>query len=83
MQTRPVRPPRLLGHHLMQTPDDGTARRCSQSHAQPEGADRHRVGGRGGVKIVNHAGRHRGEVVFAYMTFSYSRASCATALKRL
>lgn len=83
MQARTVRPPRLLGHHLMQTPDDGPPRRRPQRHAQPEGIHRYRVGGRGGVKIVNHAGRHRGEVVLAHMTFSYSRASCATALKRL
>lgn len=83
MQARTVRPPRLLGHHLMQAPDDGPLCRRPQRHAQPEGVDRHRVGGRSGVEIVNHAGRQRGEDILTRMTFRCSDASCATSLKRL
>lgn len=52
MQARTVRPPSLLGHHLMQAPDDGPPRRRPQRHAQPKGVDRHRVGGFCGVEIM-------------------------------
>ena len=59
-----MRPSRLLGHHLMQTPDDGPPRRCPQRHPQPEGVDRHRVGGGGGIKIMhNTLGQWREGVV--------------------
>ncbi len=77
MQTRPVRPPRLLGHHLMQTPDDGTPRRCPQRHAQPEGVHRHRVGRGGGIKIMQTPRGQRREGVVAFST--HARAGATTA----
>lgn len=63
MQARTVWPSRLLGHHLMQAPDDGPSRRRPQRHAQPEGVDRHRVGGRSGVEIMQNARGQRRESV--------------------
>ncbi len=64
MQARTVGPSRLLGHHLMQAPDDGPPRRRPQRHAQPEGVDRHGVGGGGSVEVVqNTRGQRRKDVV--------------------
>lgn len=77
MQAGPVRPPRLLGHHLMQTPDDGPPRRRPQRHAQPEGVDRHRVGRRGGIKIMQNARGQRCEGVVDFRV--HARADATTA----
>lgn len=64
MQARTVRPPRLLGHHLLQTPDDRPPRRRPQRHAQTEGVDRHRVGRGGGVEVMqNTRGQRRKDIV--------------------
>lgn len=59
MQTRSVRSPRLLSHHLMKAPDDRPPRRRPQRQPQPEGVDRHGVGGRGGVEIMQDADSQR------------------------
>lgn len=83
MQARPVRPSRLLGHHLMQAPDDGTPGRRPQRHAQPEGVDRYGVGGGGGVKIVNHACCPRGEGVVALFMCSRLDATTIGSIQRL
>lgn len=77
MQAGSVRPPRLLGHHLMQTPDDGTPRRRPQRHAQPEGVHRHRVGRGGGIKIMQNPRGQRREGVVAFST--HARAGATTA----
>ena len=77
MQARPMRPPRLPGHHLMQTPDDRPPRRRPQRHAQPEGVDRHRVGRGGRVEIVQHACGQRSKGVVA--SRAYAGADATTA----
>lgn len=77
MQARPVRPSRLLGHHLMHAPDEGPPRRCTQRHAQPKGVDRHRVGRGGGIKIMQNARGQRREGVVASRT--HARAGATTA----
>lgn len=77
MQARPVRPSRLLGHHIMQAPDDGTPRRRPQRHAQPEGIDGHSVGRGGGVEIMHHARGQRREGVVA--SRAHARADATTA----
>ncbi len=72
-----MRPSRLLGHHLMQAPDDGPLRRRPQRHAQPEGVDRHRVGRRCGVEIMQNArGQRRKDVVASR---AHARADATTA----
>lgn len=77
MQARTVRPSRLLGHHLMQAPDDGPPRRRPQRHAQPEGVDRHRVGGCCGVEIMQNTRSQRREGVVA--SRAHARADATTA----
>ncbi len=77
MQTRPVRPSRLLRHHFMQAPDDRPPRRRPQRHAQPKGVDRHRVGGCCGVEIMQNARSQRREGVVAFRT--HARAGATTA----
>jgi len=76
MQARTVRPSRLLGYHLMQAPDDGTPGRRSQPHAQPEGVDRHRVGGCCGIKIMQNACGQRRKGVVA--SRGHARADATT-----
>jgi hypothetical protein len=77
MQARTVRPPCLLGHHLMQTPDNGPPRRRPQRHAQPKGVDRHRVGGRSGVEVMqNTRGQRRKDIVASR---AHARAGATTA----
>ncbi len=65
MKAGTVGPSCLLRHHLMQAPDDRPSCRRPHRHAEAESVDRHRVGGGGGVKIVNHACCPRGEGVVA------------------
>ena len=77
MQARTVRPSRLLGHHLMEAPDDGPLRRSPQRHAQPEGVDRRRVGGDGGIKIMQNARGQRCEGIVA--SRAHARADATTA----
>lgn len=77
MQARPVRPSRLLGHHLMQAPDDGTPGRRPQRHAQPEGVDRHGVGGSRGIEIMQNARRRRRKGVAA--SRAHARTDAMTA----
>jgi len=79
MQARTVRLSRLLGHHLMQAPDDGPPRRRPQRHAQPEGVDGHRVGGRSGVEIMQNARGQRREGVVASRAHAHARADAMTA----
>lgn len=83
MQTRPVRPSRLLRHHFMQAPDDGPPRRCSQSHAQPEGVDRHGVGRRRGIKIMQNPRGQRREGVVAFRTHAPAGATTAGPIQGL
>lgn len=77
MQARTVGPSRLLGHHLMQAPDDGPPRRRPQRHPQPEGIDRHRVGRGGGIKIMQNARGQRREGVVA--SRAHARVDATTA----
>lgn len=77
MQAGPVRPPRLLGHHLMQTPDDGPPRRRPQRHSQTEGVDRHCVGRGGGVEIMQNARGQRRKGVVA--SRAHARVDATTA----
>ncbi len=77
MQARTVRPSRLLGHHLMQAPDDGPSPRRPQRQAQPKGVDGHRVGGRSSIKIMQNARRQRREGVVA--SRAHARAGPTTA----
>lgn len=77
MQARTVRPSRLLRHHLMQAPDDGTPRRRPQRHAQPESVDHHRVGGCGGIKIMQNTRGQRRKCVVA--SPAHARADTTTA----
>lgn len=72
-----MRPSRLLGYHLMQTPDDGPPRRRSQRQAQTEGVDRHRVGRGGGIKIMQNARGQRRKGVVA--SRAYARVDATTA----
>lgn len=83
MQARTVRPSRFLGHHLMQTPDDGPPRRCSQRQAQTEGVDRHRVGRGGGIKIMQNARGQRCEGVIASRAYARSDATTAGPIQSL
>ena len=77
MQARTMRPSRLLGYHLMPTPDDGPPRRRSQRQAQTEGVDRHRVGRGGGIKIMQDARGQRRKGVVA--SRAYARVDATTA----
>ena len=77
MQARTVRPSRLLGHHLMQTPDDGPPGRRPQRHAQPKGVDRDRVGGCCGIEIMQNARGQRRKGVVA--SRAHARADATTA----
>lgn len=77
MQARAVRPSRLLGHHLMQAPDDRPPGRRPQRHAQPEGVDRHRVGRCGGIKIMQNVRGQRRKGVVA--SCAHTRADATTA----
>lgn len=72
-----MRPSRLLGHHLMQAPDDGPPGRRPQRHAQTEGVDRRRVGRGGGVEIMQNARRQRRKSVVA--SRAHARAAATTA----
>lgn len=83
MQAGPVRPPRLLGHHLMQTPDNRPLRRRSQRHAQPEGVDRHRVGGCCGVEIMQNARSQRRKGVVASRAHARVDATTASPIQGL
>ena len=77
MQARTVRPSRLLGHHLMQAPDDGPPGRRPQHHAQPKGVDRHRVGRGDCIKIMQNAfGQWRKDVVASR---AHARSNATTA----
>lgn len=77
MQARTVGPSRLLGHHLMQAPDDGPPRRRPQRHPQPEGVDRHRVGRGDGVEIMQNARGQRRKCVVA--SRAHARVDATTA----
>jgi hypothetical protein len=77
MQARTVRPPGLLGHHLMQAPDNGPPRRRPPRHAQPEGVDRHRVGRGGSVKVMQNARGQRRKCVVT--SRAHARADATTA----
>lgn len=65
MQARSVRASRLLTHHLMQSPDDGSPRRSPQRHPQTKGVDRHSVGGRSRVQVMQNARGERRKCVVA------------------
>jgi hypothetical protein len=78
-----MRSSRLLRHHLMQAPDDRPPCRRPHRHAEAESVDRHGVGGRGGVKIVNNARGQWGESAVIRTTHSRTDAARATSLKRL
>ncbi len=83
MQARPVRPARLLGYHLMQTPDDGTPGRRPQRHAQPESVDRRRVGGCCGVEIMQNARGQRRKSVVASRAHACADATTAGPIQGL
>lgn len=83
MQTRTVRPPCLLGHHLMQAPDDGPSRRRPQRHAQTEGVDRHGVGRGGGVEIMQNARGQRRKGVVASCAHVCAGATTAGPIQGL
>lgn len=72
-----MRPSRLLGHHFMQAPDDGPSRRRPQRQPQAKGVDRHRVGGGGGVEIMQNARGQRRKSVVA--SRAHARADATTA----
>lgn len=78
-----MRPSRLLGHHLMQAPDDGPPRRRPQRHAQPEGVDRRRVGGRSGVEIMQNARSQRRKGVVASRAHACADATTAGPIQGL
>ncbi len=78
-----MRPSRLLGHHLMQAPDDGPSRRRPQRHAQPKGVDRHRVGGRSGVEIMQNARGQRREDVVVSLARDRLDATAARSIQDL
>jgi hypothetical protein len=77
MQAGSVRPPRLLGHHLMQTPDDGPPRRRPQRHSQTEGVDRHCVGRGSGVEIMQNARGQRRKGVVDFRVHACADATTA------
>ena len=83
MQARPVRPSRLLGHHLMQAPDDGPLRRRPQRHAQPESVDRRRVGGDGGIKIMQNTRSQWRKGFVASRAHAYADATTAGPIQGL
>lgn len=76
-------PSRLLGYHLMQAPDDGPPRRRPQRHAQAEGVDRHGVGGRSGVEIMQNACSRRRKSVVASRTHTRGDATSARPIQGL
>lgn len=83
MQARTVRPPRLLGHHLMQTPDDGPPRRRPQRHSQTEGVDRHRVGRGGDVEVMQNTRGQRRKDIVASRVHARSNATTASPIQGL
>ncbi len=83
MQARPVRPSRLLGHHLMQTPDDGPPRRRPQRHAQTEGVDRYRVGRGGGVEVMQNTRSQRRKDIVASCAHARSDATTTRPIQGL
>lgn len=83
MQARTVGPSRLLGHHLMQAPDDGPPRRRPQRHPQPEGVDRHRVGRGDGVEIMQNARSQLREGVVASRAHACTDAMTAGPIQGL
>lgn len=70
-------PSHLLGHHLVQPPDDWPPRRRPQRHAKTKSVDRHGVCGPSGVEVVNHACAQGGKNVFTSLT--HTRAEAKTA----
>lgn len=72
-----MRPSRLLGHHLVQPPDDRPPRRHSHRHAKPKGVNRHRVGGTSSVEVVNPACKRLGEDVVVFCMLSVTRTMTA------
>lgn len=80
MQARAMRPTCFLGHHLMQTPDDGTPRRRPQRHAQAEGADRHGVDWGGGIEIVQNAFGQRCEGVVTSRAHAHADTTTAGSI---
>lgn len=65
-----MRPSRLLGHHLVQAPDDRPPGRHPHRQAKTKGVDRHRVGGTSSVEVVNPACKRLGEDVVVFCMLS-------------
>lgn len=78
-----MRLPRLLDHHLMQAPDDGPPRRRPQRHAQSKSVDRHSVGSRSGVEVVDAACRQGSEGVAAFLMCGRLATTTAGSVQRL
>ncbi len=83
MQARTVRPSRLLGHHLMDAPDDGPPYRRPQRHTQPEGVDCHRVGRGGGIEIMQNARSQRRKDIVASRAHACADATTASPIQGL
>lgn len=83
MQAQTVRPPSLLNHYLMQAPDNGPPRRSPQRHTQAKGVDRHSVGGRSGVKIMQNACSQRRKSIVAFRAHAHTNATTVRPLQGL